>query len=137
MLVIKSLTKTYANGIRAMQDISLNIDHGIFGLLGPNGAGKSTLIRTLATLQEPDTGGVELDGVDLLDTPHTARQMLGYLPQDFGVYLQVSAQELLEQLAIFKGFVKRRQRREMVAEQLRLVNLYEQRKQKRSIYRSW
>jgi ABC-2 type transport system ATP-binding protein len=98
--------------------------------LGPNGAGKSTLLRTLATLQEPDTGGVELDGVDLLDAPHTARQMLGYLPQDFGVYPQVSAQELLEQLAIFKGFVKRRQRREMVAEQLRLVNLYEQRKQK-------
>jgi len=75
MLVIKSLTKTYANGIRAMQDISLNIDRGIFGLLGPNGAGKSTLIRTLATLQEPDTGGVELDGVDWLDAPHTARQM--------------------------------------------------------------
>jgi ABC-2 type transport system ATP-binding protein len=130
MLMLKGLTKTYANGIRAMQDISLDIDRGIFGLLGPNGAGKSTLMRTLATLQEPDAGSVELNGVDLLQAPHTARRMLGYLPQDFGVYPQVSAQELLEQLAIFKGFVKRQQRREMVAEQLHLVNLYEQRQQK-------
>ena len=130
MLIIKGLTKTYANGIRAMQDISLDVDRGIFGLLGPNGAGKSTLMRTLATLQEPDAGSVKLDGVNLLQEPQTARRMLGYLPQDFGVYPQVSAQELLEQLAIFKGFVQRRQRRDMVAEQLRLVNLYEQRKQK-------
>src|SRR5687768_10740318 len=129
MLTIKGLTKTYGNGIQAMRDISLDIDHGIFGLLGPNGAGKSTLMRTLATLQEPDAGSVALNGVDVHRDPRTARQMLGYLPQDFGVYPHVSAQELLEQLAIFKGFVQRRQRRDMVEAQLQLVNLYEQRKQ--------
>ena len=130
MLTIKGLTKTYNNGIQAMRDISLDIGHGIFGLLGPNGAGKSTLMRTLATLQEPDRGDIELNGMDMRRDPHKARQRLGYLPQDFGVYPHVSARELLEQLAIFKGFVQRRQRRDIVDAQLRLVNLYEQRKQK-------
>lgn len=130
MLTIKELNKTYQNGIRALQEISLTIDCGIFGLLGPNGAGKSTLMRTLATLQDADSGLVELDGVDIFQDPQTARRWLGYLPQDFGVYPNVSAEELLDLLAVFKGFVQTRQRREMVAHQLQLVNLYEQRKQK-------
>ncbi|ACB52404.1 ATP-binding protein of ABC transporter [Crocosphaera subtropica ATCC 51142] len=130
MLTIKELNKTYQNGIQALHEISLTIDCGIFGLLGPNGAGKSTLMRTLATLQDADSGSVELDGVDIFQNPQTARRWLGYLPQDFGVYPNVSAEELLDLLAVFKGFVQSRQRREMVAHQLQLVNLYEQRKQK-------
>ncbi|MGD1873008.1 MAG: ABC transporter ATP-binding protein [Mastigocoleus sp.] len=130
MLAIQKLSKTYANGIQALRDISLNIDCGIFGLLGPNGAGKSSLMRTLATLQDADSGSMILDGVDILKNPQAARTMLGYLPQDFGVYPTVSAQELLDQLAVFKGFTNSRERKEVVARQLQLVNLYEKRKQK-------
>lgn len=130
MLTITGLNKTYANGIRAIADVSLEIDCGIFGLLGANGAGKSSLMRTLATLQDADSGKIELDGLDLLKNPSQARTMLGYLPQDFGVYPQVSAEDLLNQLAVFKGFTHAKQRRKIVAHQLQLVNLYEQRKQK-------
>ena len=130
MLNIQELNKTYSNGIKALQNISLTIESGIFGLLGPNGAGKSTLMRTLATLQDPDSGLVTLDGIDIFQDPQKARGWLGYLPQDFGVYPNVSAEELLDLLAVFKGFVKPRQRREMVAHQLQLVNLSEKRKQK-------
>lgn len=130
MLTIKNLSKTYANGIQALQNISLEIDCGIFGLLGPNGAGKSSLMRTLATLQDGDSGSIMLDGVDVLKNPQVARSMLGYLPQDFGVYPTVSAEDLLNQLAVFKGFINTQERREIVAQQLQLVNLYEQRKQK-------
>ena len=130
MLTIKNLSKTYANGIQALQNISLEIDCGIFGLLGPNGAGKSSLMRTLATLQDGDSGSIMLDGVDVLKNPKVARSMLGYLPQDFGVYPTVSAEDLLNQLAVFKGFINTQERREIVAQQLQLVNLYEQRKQK-------
>ncbi|MEM7552935.1 MAG: ABC transporter ATP-binding protein [Cyanobacteria bacterium P01_A01_bin.84] len=130
MLAIQKLSKTYANGIEALRDISLNIDYGIFGLLGPNGAGKSSLMRTLATLQDADSGSVILDGVDILKNPQAARSRLGYLPQDFGVYPTVSAQELLDQLAVFKGFTNSRERKEVVARQLQLVNLYEKRTQK-------
>ncbi|NJR71045.1 MAG: ABC transporter ATP-binding protein [Synechococcales cyanobacterium CRU_2_2] len=130
MLVIRQLNKTYVNGIQALRDVSLELDCGIFGLLGPNGAGKSSLMRTLATLQAADSGFVHLNGVDVLNDPQQARGRLGYLPQDFGVYPNVSAEELLDQLAVFKGFTHRRQRRDLVAQQLALVNLYEQRKQK-------
>lgn len=130
MLTIRGLNKTYANGIKAIANVSLQIDRGIFGLLGANGAGKSSLMRTLATLQNADSGEIELDGIDLLRNPNQARTMLGYLPQDFGVYPQVSAEDLLNQLAVFKGFTNTKQRQEIVADQLHLVNLYDQRKQK-------
>ncbi|MGB3300491.1 MAG: ABC transporter ATP-binding protein [Phormidesmis sp.] len=130
MLSIQNLSKKYANGIQALRGISLKMDAGIFGLLGPNGAGKSSLMRTLATLQDADSGSIMLDGINLLSDPLSARQRLGYLPQDFGVYPNVSAEDLLNQLAVFKGFTKGKQRKEMVAHQLALVNLYEQRSQK-------
>ena len=129
MLVIENLNKTYTNGIQALRGISLEIDCGIFGLLGPNGAGKSSLMRTLATLQDADSGSIMLDEIDVLKNPQAARSMLGYLPQDFGVYPNVSAEELLNQIAVFKGFTHAKQRREIVGNQLALVNLYEQRKQ--------
>ncbi|MEM6256385.1 MAG: ABC transporter ATP-binding protein [Cyanobacteria bacterium P01_D01_bin.156] len=130
MLAIRNLNKTYANGIQALKDISLEIDKGIFGLLGPNGAGKSSLMRTLATLQDADSGSISLNGIDILKEHQLARRQLGYLPQDFGIYPNVSAAELLNQLAVFKGFTHSRQRRDMVAHQLHLVNLYDQRHQK-------
>ncbi|MGD1865418.1 MAG: ABC transporter ATP-binding protein [Phormidesmis sp.] len=130
MLSIQNLSKTYANGIHALRNVCLEMESGIFGLLGPNGAGKSSLMRTLATLQDADSGSITLEGVDVLNDPLSARQQLGYLPQDFGVYPNVSAEELLNQLAVFKGFTRSKQRKEMVAHQLALVNLYEQRSQK-------
>lgn len=130
VLSIQNLSKTYNNGIHALRNISLDMDVGIFGLLGPNGAGKSSLMRTLATLQDADSGAITLDGIDVLKGPLSARQRLGYLPQDFGVYPNVSAEDLLNQLAVFKGFTRSKQRKEMVARQLSLVNLYEQRSQK-------
>ena len=124
MLVIENLNKTYANGIQALRYISLEIDCGIFGLLGPNCAGKSSLLRTLATLQDADSGSIILDGLDVLKNPQAARSMLGYLPQDFGVYPTVSAEDLLNQLAVFKGFINPRERKEVEALQLQLVNFY-------------
>lgn len=130
MLKIENLNKTYSNGIKAINNISLEIDRGIFGLLGANGAGKSSLMRTLATLQNADSGEIKLDNIDILNSPQEARKVLGYLPQDFGVYPQVSAEDLLNQLAVFKGFTNSKQRKSIVARQLQLVNLYEQRKQK-------
>ena len=130
MLTIRQLSKTYGNGIQALCDITLDIDYGIFGLLGPNGAGKSSLMRTLATLQEADTGSVTFDGVDLLHHPDIIRRQLGYLPQDFGVYPNVTALDLLDQLAVFKGITSRKQRQQEVQHQLNTVNLYDQRHQK-------
>lgn len=130
VLVINNLCKTYPNGIHALHGVSIEISTGIFGLLGPNGAGKSTLMRTLATLQTADSGEVSLAGTDLLANPQWIRERLGYLPQDFGVYPQASAEDFLDQLAVYKGFTNRRQRKEMVADRLQQVNLYERRKQK-------
>ena len=130
MLSIRQLSKTYGNGIQALCDITLDIDYGIFGLLGPNGAGKSSLMRTLATLQEANAGSVTFDGVDLLNHPDIIRRQLGYLPQDFGVYPNVTALDLLDQLAVFKGITSRKQRRDEVLRQLNIVNLYDQRHQK-------
>jgi ABC-2 type transport system ATP-binding protein len=135
MLAIRSLSKTYANGVKALDDVSLDIPRGMFGLLGPNGAGKSSLMRTLATLQEADAGTVTLDGpdglpIDVLRDKDAVRRQLGYLPQDFGVYPKVSAEDLLEHFAILKGLTERKPRREMVDALLQQVNLWDARKRK-------
>ncbi|MCE3263711.1 MAG: multidrug transporter ATP-binding protein [Pseudoduganella sp.] len=128
MLSLRHLNKTYANGVHASNDISLDIPTGLFGLLGPNGAGKSTLMRTIATLQEPDSGTIHLDGLDVLREPTALRRQLGYLPQDFGVYPKVSALELLDHFAILKGLVQRGERKEAVEALLHQTNLWEARK---------
>jgi ABC-type multidrug transport system ATPase subunit len=136
MLAIRNLSKTYANGVKALDDVSLDIPRGMFGLLGPNGAGKSSLMRTLATLQEADSGTATLDGpdggapIDVLRDKDAVRRQLGYLPQDFGVYPKVSAEDLLEHFAVLKGLCERRSRREMVEGLLRQVNLWDARKRK-------
>lgn len=139
MLTIRNLTKTYANGVRALDGVSLDIPRGMFGLLGPNGAGKSSLMRTLATLQEADGGTVTLEGpsggtIDVLRDKDAVRRQLGYLPQDFGVYPKVSAEDLLEHFATLKGLTNRRQRREVVDGLLRQVNLWDARKRKLGTY---
>jgi len=128
MLTLRHLNKTYANGVHATNDISLDIPTGLFGLLGPNGAGKSTLMRTIATLQEPDSGSIHLDGVDVLADPQALRRKLGYLPQDFGVYPKVSALELLDHFAILKGLTQRGERKEAVEALLHQTNLWDARK---------
>ncbi|HEX5756884.1 MAG TPA: ABC transporter ATP-binding protein, partial [Arenimonas sp.] len=130
MLTIRNLSKTYPNGVRALNGINLDIPAGMFGLLGPNGAGKSSLMRTLATLQEADSGEVTLDGIDVLRDKDAVRKVLGYLPQDFGVYPKVSAEDLLEHFAALKGYLDRKQRREVVDGLLNQVNLWPVRKQK-------
>ena len=94
-LIIKDLSKTYANGVKALDGVSIEIENGLFGLLGPNGAGKSSLMRTLATLQEADSGSAKLNDIDIFKQPHELRQVLGYLPQEFGVYPRISAEQLL------------------------------------------
>src|SRR5271154_911844 len=96
MLQIKELSKTYANGVQALRDVNLTIPNGMFGLLGPNGAGKSTLMRTIATLQDPDGGSIMLNDLDVLADKPAARRVLGYLPQEFGVYPKVSAEAMLD-----------------------------------------
>ncbi|MRW93308.1 ATP-binding cassette domain-containing protein [Duganella sp. FT80W] len=128
MLCLRNLHKTYANGVHATRDISLEIPTGLFGLLGPNGAGKSSLMRTIATLQRPDSGSIHLDGIDVLAQPLAMRRQLGYLPQDFGVYPKVSALELLNHFAILKGITARGERREMVEALLQQTNLWEVRR---------
>lgn len=128
MLEIKDVAIQYANGVRALQGISIDIGQGLFGLLGPNGAGKSTLMRTLATLQTPDAGSVHFDGKSIFDDVTAHRQQLGYLPQDFGVYPGLSALELLDHLALLKGLTNRSSRREQVDALLQQVNLWEHRK---------
>jgi ABC-2 type transport system ATP-binding protein len=129
-LQIRNLSKTYANGVCALDDITLTVPRGMFGLLGPNGAGKSTLMRTLATLQEPDAGAIEFGGIDVVRQKEEMRRTLGYLPQEFGVYPNVSAQRLLQHFAVLKGVVDRRARAEVVEALLRQTNLWEVRKQK-------
>lgn len=127
-LVIENLCKLYSNGVQALDHVSLTIEPGMFGLLGPNGAGKSTLMRTLATLQDADSGTARLGDLDILREKDQVRQLLGYLPQEFGVYPRVSAVELLDHLAVLKGLVNKAQRREVVEAMLVRVNLYEHRK---------
>ncbi len=126
-LVIKGLSKTYPNGVRALNDVSLTISNGMFGLLGPNGAGKSTLMRTLATLQEADQGSVDLDGLDVLNQKSEVRKILGYLPQEFGVYPKTSARSMLNHIAMLKGVTQRKERSELVGAMLQKVNLYQHR----------
>ena len=134
-LEIRDLAKTYPNGVRALDRVSLTIPTGMFGLLGPNGAGKSTLMRTLATLQEADSGSARLTGVDggdidVLRDKDAVRRVLGYLPQDFGVYPRVSAEDLLDHFARLKGIVDAKARRETVQALLHRVNLHAVRKQR-------
>jgi ABC-2 type transport system ATP-binding protein len=127
-LRIERLTKIYSNGVRALDDVSLTIPEGVFGLLGPNGAGKSTLMRIIATLQEPDTGSIHLGDLDVLRDKDAVRKILGYLPQDFGVYPHTSAVQMLDYLALLKGIVNGRERKETVDSLLHRTNLYQHRK---------
>lgn len=133
-LIIEHLSKRYPNGVHALNDVSLTIPNGMFGLLGQNGAGKSTLMRTLATLQDADAGSAMLDGIDILNQKDTVRRLLGYLPQEFGVYPKVSATDLLDHFAILKGITNGRERNERVKALLHRVNLYDQRKKAVSSY---
>jgi ABC-type multidrug transport system ATPase subunit len=128
MLNIDSLTHTYDNGTRALDNVSLAIPRGMFGLLGPNGAGKSTLMRCIATLQTPSSGSIRFGDVDVLAQPERLREQLGYLPQDFGVYPRVSALDLLDHLAVLKGLAAKGERRETVERLLQQVNLWDVRK---------
>lgn len=127
-LQITNLNKQYSNGVVALNDVSLTIGKGMFGLLGPNGAGKSSLMRTLATLQDADSGTVTLGEIDVLNDKEAVRKVLGYLPQEFGVYPRTSAIELLDHLALLKGFSNKAERKEMVNQLLVKTNLYELRK---------
>ncbi|TAE58219.1 MAG: ABC transporter ATP-binding protein, partial [Bacteroidetes bacterium] len=128
MLTIRSLSKTYPNGTRALNNIDLDIPTGMFGLLGPNGAGKSTLMRTLATLQDADSGSAFLDELDILKQKQELRQILGYLPQSFGVYPRVSAEDLLDHFARLKGISDKKERALITEALLRQTNLWEVRK---------
>jgi ABC-type multidrug transport system ATPase subunit len=127
-LIISKLTKTYNNGVKALDNINLQTGAGMFGLLGPNGAGKSTLMRTIATLQRPDSGTIIFNGINVTEEPASLRKILGYLPQEFGVYPRMSAEELLLYFATLKGIASKTDRSRIVAEVLDLTNLYDVRK---------
>lgn len=128
MLHIRDLSKTYPNGVKALQNINLDISNGMFGLLGPNGAGKSSLMRTIATLQDADTGSITFGSIDVFTQKQELRKILGYLPQEFGVYPRVSAEEMLHYIARLKGIVNSKERNEIVKALLQQVNLYDHRK---------
>ena len=136
MLTISNLSKMYPNGVRALQDVSLEIPKGMFGLLGPNGAGKSTLMRTLATLQESDTGSIHLteEQLDVSRDKNEVRKILGYLPQEFGLYPRISAEALLDHFAVLKGITDSAHRKQAVEGLLRRTNLWEVRTQKLGTY---
>ncbi|ACK47278.1 ABC transporter related [Shewanella baltica OS223] len=125
MLTISNLTKTYDNGVKALDGVDLTISKGMFGLLGPNGAGKSSLMRTIAALQNADSGSIVFDGIDVLADPQALRKTLGYLPQDFNVYPRISAYDLLDHLAILKGINHSKLRKEAVEGLLAHTNLYQ------------
>jgi ABC-type multidrug transport system ATPase subunit len=127
-LIIENLTKTYSNGVKALNNVNIKIGTGMFGLLGPNGAGKSTLMRTIATLQEGDSGSIEFDGVNIMEDKMTLRNSLGYLPQSFGVYPKMSAEDLLMHFAELKGISNKQERKEIVEAVLEQTNLTEARK---------
>lgn len=127
-LVIKNLSKTYNNGVKAIDNLSLEIGTGMFGLLGPNGAGKSTLMRTIATLQSPDAGSIRFGDINVLEDQLALRKTLGYLPQSFGVYPKMSAEDLLDYLATLKGVGSKSDRQKLVHEILEITNLYDDRK---------
>lgn len=127
-LQINNLTKTYPNGVKALNGINLEITNGMFGLLGSNGAGKSSLMRTIASLQEPSSGSISFNEIDVVKQPNEIRNQLGYLPQEFGVYPKISAEKLLNHLAILKGILNKKERKEQVTALLQQVNLYQHRK---------
>lgn len=133
-LIISNVSKTYPNGLKALDNINLTIGKGMFGLLGPNGAGKSTLMRTIAALQDPDSGSITLGNIDVLKDKTELRKTLGYLPQDFGFYPKVSALDLLTHFAILKGITHKGERKEIVEALLKQTNLYEARKRSVSEY---
>jgi ABC-2 type transport system ATP-binding protein len=133
-VTISGLSKTYPNGVKALKNVSLSIGNNMFGLLGPNGAGKSTLMRTIATLQEPDCGSVQLDGIDVLAKKNDVRKVLGYLPQEFGVYPKMSAIDMLNHLAVMKGITSSKERAEMVDALLQQTNLWDVRKKALSTF---
>jgi ABC-2 type transport system ATP-binding protein len=133
-LLIENLSKTYPNGVRALDNVSLTIPRGMFGLLGPNGAGKSTLMRTVATLQEADSGTVRLGDIDVLQQKDEVRKRLGYLPQDFGVYPRISALDMLDHLAMLKGITNSRERKDLVEAMLKRCNLWDVRKKALTSY---
>ncbi len=129
-LSIKNLTKTYANGVQALSNISLEINNGMFGLLGPNGAGKSSLMRTIVGLQPADAGEILLNKINVLENPMFIKDQLGFLPQDFGVYPKISALDLLNHIAILKGVTNKNERKEQIESLLEKVNLHSHKKKK-------
>jgi ABC-type multidrug transport system ATPase subunit len=133
-LEIRGLSKRYPNGVQALDNLSLTIGNNMFGLLGPNGAGKSTLMRTIATLQDPDSGQILLNGMDVVANKDAVRRQLGYLPQEFGVYPRISAIDMLHHLAVMKGIYKAGERKDVVDALLRQTNLWDARKKALSTY---
>lgn len=133
-LKISNLSKTYSNGVKAINNLSLTVNKGMFGLVGPNGAGKSSLMRTIATLQEADTGEIFLDELNVLQNKDGVRRVLGYLPQEFGVYPKMSAADMLDHIAVMKGITARGERKEIVEGLLQQTNLYDVRKKKLGTY---
>ncbi len=133
-LVIENLSKTYKNGVKALDKVNLRLENGMFGLLGPNGAGKSTLMRTLACLQEPSEGKLTFNGVDIVKQPEILRNQLGYLPQEFGVYPKLSAYQLLDHIAVLKGILNKKERKDQIEALLERTNLYHKRKNSVSTY---
>lgn len=131
-LTIENLSKTYPNGVKALNGVSLNISNGLFGLLGANGAGKSSLMRTIASLQEPSSGTIRFNDIDIINSPQEVRKNLGYLPQEFGVYPKISAEKLLNHLAVLKGILDKKERKNQVTTLLQQTNLYQHRK--KSVY---
>lgn len=130
MLRIRNLSKIYDNGVQALKGVNLNIPRGMFGLLGPNGAGKSTLMRTIATLQEGDTGSIRFDDLDVLNEKEEVRRILGYLPQEFGLYPRITAEAMLDHFAVLKGLLDAEARQAAVQRLLRMTNLWEVRSRK-------
>lgn len=133
-LTINNLSKTYPNGVKALKNLSLSIGNSMFGLVGPNGAGKSSLMRTIATLQDPDSGTINLDGIDVLRQKDQVRRILGYLPQEFGVYPKISALDMLHHLAVMKGMTSSAERKQTVDALLQQTNLWEVRKKALATY---
>jgi len=133
-LTIQNISKTYPNGVEALKNVSLKIGNGMFGLLGPNGAGKSTLMRTIAALQDSDEGTITVGDIDVSKDKQSLREILGYLPQEFGVYPKISANDLLDHLAVMKGITDTKQRKEVVETLLHQTNLWEAKDQKLGTY---
>jgi ABC-2 type transport system ATP-binding protein len=133
-LTITDLSKTYPNGVKALKNLSLSIGNGMFGLVGPNGAGKSSLMRTVATLQDPDSGSIDLDGIDVLHQKDEVRRILGYLPQEFGVYPKISALDMLQHIAVMKGITSSSERKETIDALLQQTNLWDVRKKTLSTF---